>query len=147
MATERVVFDRVCAWSGALWPEREETYAGVWWFVAIVPLFGVWAAFFSGISVLQPVGLIAILWPLTVPARAVLATWRSSKFFSKEVWVLLEGGVLYFHGEGRGFKLPVSSVRSKSLRNGYWILRYRLGFVPIAAEAVDEQFAATISAG
>ncbi len=111
-----------------------------WWFAGVIPLFGIIAFAFGGQSLLRGIGLFAILWPLTIPARAALATDKVGKTLSTPTVLIAEGDSLYFQGEnGQGFRLRLDSVRQIVSRKGFYILRLRrMGFVPVPESALEE---------
>jgi hypothetical protein len=128
----------------------EQYIRAFWWFVAIPPLFGV-LCLFSGSQVLFSLGMFGILWPVSVPARAVLISRKAGRFFSQPTWVRQEGYTLYFsHESGSGMKLSLGSVRKIDERHGYLLLTYGIGefvaipkdFVPSLEELFEEAEAA-----
>lgn len=112
-----------------------------WWFVAIIPAFGLVLLLF-GPGVMKAMGLMAALWPLSLPARAIFATSKTGKLLEKGAWASLEEDILYLHGnEGGGFKLGLSTVRRTEQRRGFFILVLARGaFVAIPLAATDEAF-------
>lgn len=110
-----------------------------WWFVLPVPLFGALAFMFGGTQIMKGVGLFAILWPLSIPARAVLATSKAGRLFENGVHLSADDENLYFHGvDGSGLRLRIDSVRDAVRRPGFVVLRLRsLGFVPVLESALD----------
>ncbi len=124
----------------------EEYIRSFWWFVGIVPCFGVLALIW-GHGNLQIIGLLAILWPISIPARAILTTAKSAKLFDKGVWIGVADDGIYVHGTlNQGLKLGFDSVRDSVERQGHVLVRTtRLGFLPIRAESIrDPETAATL---
>lgn len=112
-----------------------------WWFALVPPVFGVLALSSGWQGMLLP-GFIALLWPFTIPARAVLATWKAGKFFERGVLVYLQDGKLMFVGTqgAKGMRLDLNSITSVGETARYLLLRFRhMGFVPIdrAALVID----------
>lgn len=133
-------------------PRLSLAYLGVaqyvrtyWWFVAIVPTFGLVLLLF-GPGVMQAMGLMALLWPLSLPARAIFATSRVGKLLERGAWASLEEGVLYLHGEqGGGVKLNLDRVRRVERRRGFLVLVLARGdFVALPLDAVGATFAETL---
>ena len=93
-----------------------------WWFAAIVPTFGAfWLVLMPG--TLRAIGLMALLWPLSLPARAILATSKTGKLLEKGVWASVEGDTLFLHGEGGGgFRLELAAVRRTLRSRGFLVL-------------------------
>ncbi len=115
----------------------EQYVRSFWWFVLVVPLFGI-LALFSGSAIIQAIGIFAILWPITIPARAVLGGWKAGTFFSGGVSLEVSDRTLYFHGTaGDGMKLSMDAVRKAEVRHGFLLLSFGIGeFVAIPATAL-----------
>ena len=72
---------------------------------------------------LKAIGLMAILWPLSLPARAIFATSRTGKLLEKGTWATLEDETLLLHSEfGGGFRLALASVRRTLRCRGFLVL-------------------------
>lgn len=112
-----------------------------WWFVAIIPVFGLIATIF-GSGILRGMGIFALLWPFSLPARAIVATSRTGKLLERGAWASFEDGFLFLHGEeGQGFKLSLSSVRRVDRRMGFLVLVIPRGaFLAIPLRATSEEF-------
>jgi len=120
----------------------EQYVRSFWWFVLVVPIFGIVAMVFST-GLLQVIGMFAILWPVTIPARAILGGWKAGTFFSNGVTLESDDSHLYFHGkDSEGMKLAISAIRKVNLRHGFVLLSFGIGqFVAIPAEALGDQVA------
>lgn len=118
----------------------EEYVRRFWWFVLIVPLSGL-IMMMIGSGLMQVIGMFAVLWPVTIPARAVLGGWKAGTFFSSGVRLSVDDEFLYFAGKNdKGMKLRIASVRSFVERYGFLILRFGIGeFVAIPLEALGDQ--------
>jgi len=116
-----------------------------WWFVAIVPGFGLLCLLF-GPGVMKAMGLMAFLWPFSLPARAIFATSKTGKLLERGAWASLEGGTLYLHGlEGGGLKLALASVRRVERRRGFLVLVLSRGdFIALPSSATPDPFARAI---
>lgn len=116
-----------------------------WWFAAIVPACGLLALLFLP-GILKAMGLMALLWPLSLPARAIFATSKAGKLLERGAWASLEDGVLYLHGaEGGGLKLDLSVVRRVERRRGFLVLLLARGdFVALPLGALPEGFAGEV---
>ena len=117
-----------------------------WWFVAIVPGFGLLCLLF-GPGVMKAMGLMALLWPLSLPARAIFATSQAGKLLERGAWASIEEGTLYLHGlEGGGLKLVLASVRRVEQRRGFLVLVLSRGdFIALPMNATPEPFARAIA--
>lgn len=118
-----------------------------WWFVAIIPLFGLIATI-VGSGILRGMGIFALLWPFSLPARAIVATSRTGKLLERGAWASFEDGLFFLHGEeGQGFKLRLSSVRRIDRRMGFLVLVIPRGaFLAIPLRAASEEFIAGLEA-
>jgi hypothetical protein len=116
----------------------EEYVRSFWWIVAIIPAFGLIAVLF-GHGVLQVVGLTALLWPFSIPARSVLSSSRAGKLLAAGTRMTADGTAIYLHSDsGGGMKLDLASVRDLVVRHGYYLVRLRrLGFIPIPVECLE----------
>ena len=118
----------------------EEYVRSFWWFVAVVPLFGM-VSLVVGSGLIQVIGMFAVLWPLSIPARAVLTGWKAGGFFSDGVSAELRDGKLYIHGQnGKGMVLDADRVRRVVERHGYLLVQFGIGnFVAIPASALGDR--------
>ena len=118
----------------------EEYVRTFWWFVLITPLFGL-LALFSGIAVLQVVGSFAVIWPLTIPARAALTGWKAGSFFEHPSSMELDDEDLVFHGQnGKGMRLSTARIRKVLERNGFLIVKFGVGefvAIPLQTPGLD----------
>ena len=114
----------------------EEYLRTFWWYVAVVPVFGI-IALLIGNGMLQAVGLMAILWPISIPARALFSTTKASRLLDAGTWMAVRDGEILFHGpDRRGLKITVDSIRDSVIRQRHVLVRTRrLGFVPVPVDA------------
>lgn len=108
-----------------------------WWWIIVLPVFGLVAAV-TATGILQVVGIIALLWPLTIPSRAFLVSSRAGRILVDGVWIGEENERLYFHPtKGNGFSMSDVSIRDIVDRGDYLVLRTkRMAFFPIPKTAV-----------
>lgn len=130
----------------------EEYVRTFWWYVAIVPVFGLLAVIF-GRGPVQTLGFLGLLWPISIPARAIFSTTKASRLLRDGVFVSTNDDYLLVHGRGgEGLKLEFVAVRGAVERQGHLLIRTRrFGFIPIALSAFDSaeqanEFAAWIVA-
>jgi hypothetical protein len=117
-----------------------------WWLVATVPLFGILALAF-GYGPLQAIGMFALLWPFSIPARSVLSTRKASKLFSKGCRLVAYDDRLEFQGETPGpagkplrMVVPTDGVRDVVRRGENLLIRtLRFGFVPVPVSAFGDE--------
>ena len=117
----------------------EEYIRTFWWYVAIIPAFGLMAVI-GGQGNLQVIGYMALVWPFSIPARAILTTTKSAALFAKGAWVGLTQEAILVHGaDGKGLKLDYGSVRDAVVRQQHILVRTkRLGFLPIPVSALRD---------
>lgn len=115
----------------------------MWPIFIAFPICGVLAMVFGPNQFIRAVGFLAFLWPFSIPARVVIASWNKAKRLMQPTWVGLEDGVMYFHdNEGGGMKLPLDQVRRVDKRDGYYIFetrRFNFALVPIEAFPDEER--------
>lgn len=118
-------------------------YIRTFWFaVAAVPLFGILALIFAG-PAFRLVGLVAIVWPFSIPARSLLVTNKSAKLFRAGVVLRLLDDAIEVRGEGvqkngkrLRLELPLHDVRDAVDRGNFLLIRtMRFGYVPIVKSA------------
>ena len=115
-----------------------------WWFAAAIPLFGL-IALVVGSGLLQVMGLMALLWPLSLPARAIFATSKAGKLLERGAWASLEGSTLFLHGEEDGAKLDLATVRRVERRRGFIVLSLARGdFLALPLDGIGPEFAARL---
>jgi hypothetical protein len=114
-------------------------FKSFWWFALTIPLFGIFA-FAFGSGILRAIGAMAILWPLTIPGRAFLASSKSSRLFTRGCKVLGDETALYFQGDNNdGMKLVRESFRRIESQGGLDLVHTRrLGVIPIPKAAWSE---------
>ncbi len=119
-----------------------------WWFAAIVPVFGLLLLVF-GPGVMKAMGLMALLWPLSLPARAIFATSKAGKLLEQGAWASLEDGTLFLHGaDGGGLKLNLPAVRRVERRRGFLVLVLARGdFVALPLSAMSDAFVMAVEKG
>lgn len=124
----------------------EEYLRSFWFFAAAVPLGGL-AFLLFGTGVLKIIGAFALMWPFSIPARAIMITSRAAKLFTTGVVMRLGEEEIEFLGTTPGAKglplrmaFPTGRIRDAVTRQGVLIVRtYRHDFAPVdpAAFATD----------
>jgi hypothetical protein len=115
-----------------------------WWFAIATPLFGVLAVVF-GTGLLQVVGMMAILWPFSIPARAVMTTTKSARLFTGGCRMEASIDQIVFLGEKSEPKrlrmiLEPFTIRDLVQRGDFLLIRTRrLGFVPVRSSALGDR--------
>lgn len=122
----------------------EEYVRNFWWFVASIPAFGLIAVAF-GEGALRVIGIMALMWPFSIPARSVLSTSKSSRLFTQGCRVEASDEELVFIGEYRDgkrlrYKVDVFRLKTVIRRKGMLIIRTRLpGFLPVREDAFSSE--------
>lgn len=122
----------------------EEYFRTFWYFVVPIPIGGI-AMMALGQGILQVIGLFALLWPFSIPARSILISTKASRLFSSGVVMRAGDEEIEFLGTQPGkngkplrMAIPYGIVRDTVYRQGMLIMRtYRLAFVPIDPAAFD----------
>ncbi|HVT14326.1 MAG TPA: hypothetical protein VHE55_18830 [Fimbriimonadaceae bacterium] len=127
----------------------EQYLRRMWPVFVAFPIFGLLAMIFGPNQFVRAVGFFAFIWPFSIPARVVLASWGKAKRLMQPTWVLLEKGVLYFHDDkGSGMKLPLDQVRRVDLRGPYYVFETRnFNFALVPLDAFDENERAAFEKG
>ncbi len=120
----------------AYWGAREYVRR-LWWAFVAIPLSGVLLLVF-GRGVMRVIGVMAVVWPLTIPARSTLATRGVSRRLTLPTILLKDDEYLYFATEPRerSYRVRLSDVRSAVLRGDALVLEIRplaFAFVPLRA--------------
>lgn len=111
-----------------------------WFFVVPVPIIGL-IALITTHGPMQAAGMIAILWPFSIPARSVLFSAKSSRLFTNGCTVQATSEAITFLGEyheGKRlrFVLDMARIRDVVPRGDLLIIRSRYpGLIPIKAMA------------
>ncbi len=118
-----------------------------WWYVSIVPFFGLLMLVF-GRGVLQGAGMMGLLWPVSLPVRALFASRKSRKLFGSPTQAEFKEDGVYFHPEsGKGLRLDRGSIRTMYIRKEWVVLSTRmLHFIPIPREALADADLESLSA-
>jgi hypothetical protein len=120
-----------------------EEYVRSYWFIIVpVPIFGVLAVLF-GHDALQVLGMLAVVWPLSIPARSVLSTTKSSRLFAGGCHVEADEEAVTFIGEyndGKRLRYALKTFQIKDvvIRRDLMLIRLRLpGIAPIRVNAFE----------
>ena len=83
-------------------------------------------------------GMIMILWPMSIPARSILLTGKAAKRVLSPTRMVAEGEHLYFivNPMEMNYRVNKKSVRDVILRNEYVVIelwKFKMIFVPLSA--------------
>lgn len=111
-----------------------------WWYVATIPAFGL-LLLIVGDNTMKVIGMMAMLWPLSLPARALYATRRSARLFLGRTEAEFREDGIYFRPEsGKGLRLDRGSIHDMFVRKEWLVFRTRkFQFIPIPREAISDQ--------
>lgn len=121
----------------AFWGAREYVRR-LWWAFVAIPLSGVLLLIFAQHPVMQVIGFMSIIWPLTIPARSTLATRGAARRLTLPTRLLRDDEYLYFATEprDRSFRARLDAVRSATVRSDALAIEIgplRFVFVPVRA--------------
>ena len=121
----------------AYWGAREYVRR-LWWAFVAIPLSGVLILIFLKHPILQGMGFLAIVWPLTIPGRSILATRGASRRLTLPTQLLRDEEYLYFATEprDRSYRARLESIRSATVRSDALTIEIgplRFVFVPVRA--------------
>lgn len=117
----------------------EQYVRNLWFVIAGVPVFGLFAVFMPGTELTQTIGWFCLGWPLTIPLRGYLVTAKMASRFSRPTKVVLTGEDLLVASEGsvKGLRLSRNQIRSVSERYGYVVVTSRrLAFLLVPSSAL-----------
>ncbi|HTQ10869.1 MAG TPA: hypothetical protein VMI31_12405 [Fimbriimonadaceae bacterium] len=127
----------------------EQYLRRMWPVFVAFPVFGLLAMIFGGNILLRAIGFLAFVWPFSIPARVVMASWGKAKLLMRRTSVSLEERTLYFHDEeGGGMMLPLDQVRRAHRRGPYYVFETRaFNFALIPVDAIKEPDRASFESG
>lgn len=122
-------------WQVAL-ASAEEYIRALWWILIGIPLFGILALVVAPNELIRGMGFICVVWPLTIPIRAVTASARAGALYGRPTTLAIDGDWLYLKGEnGKGLRLARSEVWTVRLGGGVWRIKTRRLSVLLAPDA------------
>lgn len=121
----------------ALWGAREYVRR-LWWAFVAIPITGILFLTLTDYYLLRIIGFMAIMWPLTIPGRSLLATRGASRRLSLPTRMLRDDEFVYFETEPteRSYRAALSGLRSATVRSDALVLEVaplRFVFVPLSA--------------
>lgn len=122
----------------------EEYVRKYWFFIAPLPVIGL-IALITSRGPLQVFGMLAVLWPFSIPARSVVVTTKSSRLFTGGCHVEATPEEVVFIGEYNNMKrlryaIATDRIQEAVFQRDTIILRMRLpGFAPIKVEAFENE--------
>ncbi len=127
----RLELARIAAWEYA---------RGYWWMFIAIPLFGLAGLAVAPDGVVRYFCTVCLLWPFSIPARAILITGKAQKLFAEDNVAVVEAGFLrLYRPSGKGSSLNLANVRSVEDRwNGLIVRTKKLGFVALPAAAFQD---------
>ena len=126
------------------WLAATEYLRLFWWYAAIVPLFGLLLLIFSQ-GPLQMIGMMALLWPLTIPGRSFLSSSKSSRLFTQPCFMEANDEAVVFYSvseepKRKRFAIPAADIRDIVERADILLLRTRrFGIAPVKRASFSSQ--------
>jgi hypothetical protein len=106
-----------------------ELYVRTFWFVLIgVPIFGLIALIIGTTPIIRYIGMVSLLWPVTIPARAGLITSRVGRQLMRPTVVeILEEAVVFEDSQDPAVRMGMryESIRSVRIMRGLYALMTR----------------------
>jgi hypothetical protein len=124
----------------------EEYVRTFWFFIVAVPLGGI-VMLAVGDRTLQAIGFLAVLWPMSIPARAIMITTKASRLFATGAVMRAGDEEIEFLGttpgpNGKPLRMALArdGIRDVVRRQGMLLLRtYRLTFAPVDPNAFPDE--------
>ena len=108
-----------------------------WWFILPGPLFGLIVLLFFHEPLIQAIGALGCVWPLTIPFRAYLITAKMARrLYSHPTVVVATDTSLLFIGDVNRFKVDYAALRNAYVRHCMIIIntrKYAVLLVPVSA--------------
>ena len=116
----------------------EQYLRGFWWLIVGAPATGI-ACIAMGSGLLQALGVVLVLWPLTIPARGFLLSSKAARQMLKPTELeVTKKALLFKASDGTGSRLALDSVwLVRKRRKHYVIWTRRLAFVPVPIDAFE----------
>jgi hypothetical protein len=92
-----------------------------WWYIGLYPIFGLALIFFGPNELMRNIGVLALLWPLTLPLRARVPLSRAMRV-REDVRIGVEGDELLLISGDRESRRPLGSVRRVVDASGFLYL-------------------------
>jgi hypothetical protein len=117
----------------------EEYLRSFWWMFIGIPVSGLVVLLLVPGAIAKYIGMVCLLWPLTIPARAFLLSRKISKVLSKPTTAEFREDGIYFEGQDIRSRALWSTIRNAEVRKEYLILRTRrLSILLVPMEAIPE---------
>lgn len=128
-------------WEVAL-ASAEEYLRSLWWILVPIPAFGFVAFLMGPNDLIKGLGAICLIWPLTLPLRAVTASARAGSVYGSSTVLAEDDEWLYLkNAQGKGARLARSDVWQVRLARGIWRVKTRrLSLIFIPATSLIEDF-------
>jgi hypothetical protein len=122
----------------------EEYLRTLWWIAATVPTFGIVMLIF-GDRLMQVIGMMAILWPISIPARGIVSSGKAGSLFTRGCFAELDDQYLTFYDTSNRprplrWRVSLEEVRDVVERRDFLVVRMRrMGFVAIPLSAFQSE--------
>ncbi|MHB8636299.1 MAG: hypothetical protein ACYC96_07485 [Fimbriimonadaceae bacterium] len=120
----------------------------LWWALIGVPISGVLILFLLPLPIMRYLGAVMVLWPITIPGRALVITSDQRKLYSRPTVATFRDDAFYLDPEGgTPTRIPLSWMRRAQRRGTMWLLVGEKGkLVLIKAAAFSAEAQAMIQA-
>ena len=128
-------------WEVAL-ASAEEYIRTLWWILISIPLFGLVALVWGPNELIRGLGGVCLIWPLTIPIRAVTASARAGGVYGRSTVLAFDDQWIYLVGSaGKGSKIARSEIWTVRKGRGIWRLRTRrLSIILVPSSAILAEF-------
>ena len=118
----------------------EEYVRSFWWMFIGIPISGLVVLLLVPGAIAKYIGMVCLLWPVTIPARAVLLSRKISKVLSKPTTAEFREDGIYFEGQDIRSRALWSTIRNAEVRKEYLILRTRkLSVLLVPMSSIPEE--------
>lgn len=112
-----------------------------WWILISVPISGILILLFMTDSLSHLMGIMFLLWPLTIPGRVIAVTWRKARKLTESTTAEFKSDGLYLMpNDGIGTRVPWDWMRKVWQFGDIYVIEGRiLQFIPVRKSAFDLQ--------
>lgn len=108
-----------------------------WWFILPGPLFGLLLLMFFREQIIQAIGALGVVWPMTIPFRAYVITTKVAKrLYGQPTQVIATDTSLLFVSEASKFKADYVTLRNAYIKHSMVVIntkRYAVLLIPVSA--------------
>lgn len=95
----------------------------LWWALIGIPISGILILILFKLPIMQYLGAVMILWPITIPGRAVVITSDQRKLYMQRTVAAFRDEAFYLDPEGgTPTRIPLTWIRRAFRRGEMWVL-------------------------